>query len=250
MTPDVVFQLAGHDVVATLSGALFVPALATLVVADLHLEKGSSFARRGRLLPPYDSATTLQRLEAVICERRPRRVVCLGDSFHDNDGAQRLSPPCRERLTALVGGRTWIWVAGNHDPGNHDQGAPAGLGGETVPGLRLGDLHFRHEASTDTGGPEVSGHFHPKVTLTARGRRLSARCFVANARRLILPSFGAYTGGLDILSPEILAFMAPCFDVHAIGRAGIHSFRAPPFNGNSSVNDGGAYRRFEPPRGR
>lgn len=236
------FDLGGHEAVATPWGALVLRAMATLVVADLHLEKGSSFAQRGRLLPPYDSATTLRMLAEAVHAWSPRRVVCLGDSFHNAGAADRLSTADRERLGSLAHGRTWIWVAGNHDPdhgrlGGHFGnrfGDCLGIAGERVAELSLDGLRFRHQATgsdaIDAGdgscgeSGEVLGHFHPKVSVRAGGRRVSMRCFVNDGRRLILPAFGAYTGGLDVSSPEILALMAPAFRVYAIGRTRIHTF--------------------------
>jgi uncharacterized protein len=205
-------RLNGVDLIADLSGALWWPARATLVVADLHLEKGSSFAARGSLLPPYDTDATLDRLGAAIDRLKPARVIALGDSFHDRDAAARIAPEAAARLGALVGATEWIWIAGNHDP------APAGpWGGSVREVLTLGALTFRHEAGDAAAHGEVSGHFHPKATLHLRARRLSARCFVTNGRRLVLPAFGAFAGGLDVFAPPLRALFGGGFEAFLLG---------------------------------
>ncbi|MGB8842256.1 MAG: ligase-associated DNA damage response endonuclease PdeM [Aliidongia sp.] len=181
------------------SGALWWPDQATLIVADLHLEKGSSFARRGIPLPPYDSAATLSRLGGLIERFRPTRIVALGDSFHDGDGVERLAPADHAHLTALISSCDWIWIAGNHDPT-----PPLALGGTVLPeGSDLDGLTLRHEARFEPDGPELSGHYHPKATVSVHGRRVTCRCFMSDARRVILPAFGAYAGGLDIRDPTL-----------------------------------------------
>lgn len=204
-------RLNGVDLVADLSGALWWPDRATLVVADLHLEKGSAYAAKGQLLPPYDTDATLERLEETVARLAPRRVIALGDSFHDGDAAARMPEASAARLAVLVGATEWIWVAGNHDP------SPAGpWGGAVAPEVTLGALVFRHQANGAARG-EVSGHFHPKASLTLRGRLLSARCFVADGRRLVLPAFGAYAGGLDVFAPPLRALFAGGFDAFLLG---------------------------------
>jgi hypothetical protein len=191
--------LADTLAVADPSGALWLPATATLVVADLHLEKGSRFAQRGQPLPPYDTAETLGRLEAVVARLAPARMVALGDSFDDGGASRRMTAADRRRLATLVARvPDWLWIAGNHDP------SPIGpWGGAVLPEWRLGPIAFRHEADRDPGPGEVSGHYHPKARLNLGVRRLSAPCFVTDGRRLILPAFGAFTGGLDVLDPAI-----------------------------------------------
>ena len=205
-------RLNGVDLVADLSGALWWPARATLVAADLHLEKGSSFAARGTLLPPYDTAATLDRLSEAIGRLKPARVIALGDSFHDADAAARIAPEATARLAALVGATEWIWIAGNHDP------SPAGpWGGAVRDALTLGALCFRHQADGPAARGEVSGHFHPKATLHLRARRLSARCFVTDGNRLVLPAFGAYAGGLDVFAPPLRALFRGGFEAFLLG---------------------------------
>ncbi len=212
------FVFAGIPMRAFADGALFLPECSTLVVADMHLEKASNFATRGSLLPPYDSRATLQRLARCIDRLRPERVICLGDSFHDGGGPNRMEPEDLGRLRRLTDGRDWVWIAGNHDP--MDTGF---AGGRIAPHTEVRTLVFRHEAETDTAPGEVSGHFHPKASITVRGRRVSGRCFVMDGRRLILPSFGAFTGGLDVLHPAVRDLMDPLFQIHLIGRDRVHS---------------------------
>jgi uncharacterized protein len=199
--------LNGVELFAEPSGALWWPAASSLIFADLHLEKGTSFARRGVLLPPYDTRTTLARLATAIGPR-VHRVICLGDSFHDGDGPDRLMPSDAIALRALVETHEWIWVTGNHDPV-----LPAMLGGRTITGeLRLHGLIMRHRAESDAIG-EISGHYHPKSHIDIRGRRLSGACFIHDERRIVLPAFGAYTGGLHIESPAIRALFPTAFKI-------------------------------------
>ncbi len=222
MSEAAVFAVGSVGVVADLSGALFVPALKTLVVADLHLEKGSSLARAGALLPPYDSRETLAALTRAMAAHRPQRVVCLGDSFHDRTGPNRLSPPDRAVLSDLIAAVDWTWVAGNHDGA-----AAAGCGGRVVDALDLGPLLLRHEPGDDAGNgdgfAEVCGHFHPKASVLSGGRRVTARCFVTDGRRLVLPSFGAFTGGLDVFDPAIRSLFGGGLMAHLLGRRRVHS---------------------------
>ena len=214
-------RLNGAALLADLSGALFWPARHLLAVADLHLEKGSAFASRGRLLPPYDTAATLQRLEAAIEIHRPETVVCLGDSFHDIAGAGRLGPADAAHLKKMTAALDWIWIAGNHDPA-----PPASLGGRAMAEFGLGGLVFRHIAHEGPVAGEVSGHFHPKAGFSWRGRHVGGRCFIGDARRLILPAFGAYTGGLDVRDPAIARLFRRPTRIHILGRMRLHSFAA------------------------
>lgn len=208
MTKPVSLILNGAELLADPGGVLIWPARETLIVADLHLEKGSSLARKGTLLPPYDTRATIARLAAAIEAHRPRRVICVGDSFHDAAGSARLDDMDRAALDRLVETVAWIWITGNHDPG-----PPSGLGGIVTDGLVDGPLTFRHEAR-DTGGPgEISGHYHPVARLRIKGRTVSGRCFVNDGARLILPAFGAYTGGLDVCAPDLRRLFARRFEV-------------------------------------
>ena len=213
------FRLNGAALVADPSGALFWPERGLLAVADLHLEKGSAYAARGAPLPPYDTAATLDRLEAALARWRPGTVVCLGDSFHDPDAPARMAPGAAARLRELAAGREWIWIAGNHDP---DPEAPAG--GRARAEWRLGPLAFRHEARPDAGPGEVSGHYHPKARVRLRGRAASGRCFATDGARLILPAFGAYAGGLDVTEPAIRRLLRRRHEVLFLGPTRVHRF--------------------------
>ena len=187
-------SVAGERALCDRRGALYFPDAGLLCVSDLHLEKGSSLARRGILIPPYDTAATLLRLQAVIACYRPKIVVSLGDSFHDPEGAARLPDPIRAELALLASGRDWFWVAGNHDP--HP---PAGLPGDTIEMLAVDALTFRHEPSAKAGRGEIAGHLHPCARIVQRGRSVRRRCFASDGERLIMPAFGAYTGSLNVL---------------------------------------------------
>jgi uncharacterized protein len=214
-------HLNGAELLADLSGALAWPDRRLLAVADLHLEKGSAFASRGRLLPPYDTTNTLGRLEAAIQGHRPETVVCLGDSFHDIRGAGRLGGADAARLRRMTNAVDWIWVAGNHDPA-----PPADLGGRAMLEYRLGPLVFRHIAESGPVAGEVSGHFHPKAGFNWRGRHVGGRCFIGDARRLILPAFGAYAGGLDVRDPAIAGLFGRAARIHILGHTRLHRFAA------------------------
>jgi DNA ligase-associated metallophosphoesterase len=197
-------SFAGARLVARASGALWWPEARLLCVADLHLGRSERLARRGgALLPPYETAATLDRLAAEVAALAPARVVCLGDSFDDCAAGAALAEADAARLAALIAGRGWTWIAGNHDPG------PLALPGAHRAELALGPLLFRHEAARDATPGEVSGHWHPKLRLTLRGAAVSRPCFLADEVRLILPAFGAYTGGLRADHPALAALFAP-----------------------------------------
>jgi len=193
------FTFSGHELVALPQGALFWPARKALLVADLHLEKASWFARFGQMLPPYDSIATLADLTALAASTAADEIWCLGDSFHDTKGCDRLPARARDMLSALTGAVRWTWITGNHDPGIADH-----CGGDVVEEAFVDGLLLRHEADPAEPRPELSGHFHPKLRVHHRGRNISRRCFVATERKLILPAFGALTGGLDAGHPEIV----------------------------------------------
>lgn len=195
------FSFRGETLHARPSGALYWPAERLLAVSDLHLGKSERSARRGGpMLPPYDGIETLTRLASDIAETHPRTVICLGDSFDDTTAAQALDESTAAHLPPLMAGRRWIWIEGNHDPG------PLGLAGTHLAGLELGPLTFRHIAVEGACG-EVSGHYHPKARIAARGRSVSRRCFLVDERRMILPAYGTYTGGLACDGPELSALM-------------------------------------------
>jgi len=212
------FTCAGEALEAWPDGVLFWPEQRLLAVADLHLEKGSSYAAgAGRFLPPYDTRQTLRTLSDAIARLAPRTVLCLGDSTHDRGAAARIDAGELAILRGLTGAREWIWIAGNHDPA-----PPADWGGVVAGEHRLGDLLFRHEGLFGPARGEVSGHFHPVAALSVRGRGLRRRCFVTDGERLIAPSFGTYTGGLNALDPAITQLFPGPFDVLALGRASVH----------------------------
>jgi DNA ligase-associated metallophosphoesterase len=193
-------SFAGETFFATADGALFWPAQQALLVADLHLEKASWFARLGQFLPPYDSHATLTALSNEVERTETKRLYCLGDSFHDRFGCDRLPASARELLSSLTAKLDWVWIVGNHDPGFADH-----CGGRLEDDLLVAGIILRHEAQREDPRPEISGHFHPKYRLNLKGRHVSRRCFVASPSKLILPAFGSLTGGLDAHHPEILA---------------------------------------------
>lgn len=213
-------ELVGENLEADPSGVLWWPAHRLAVVADLHLEKGSAYARRGRFLPPYDTHATLARLEAVLERLRPEAVVSLGDGFHDRRGPERLEPDLAERLRRLTGAVDWAWVRGNHDPE-----PPVGLGGRSAHELRLGALTFRHEPVDGDAPGEVAGHLHPKARVAARRLGAVRSCFAGDGRRLLLPAFGSFTGGLDVLDPAISGLFPRGFAAYLLGEERV--FRLP-----------------------
>lgn len=220
--------LNGARLLPDLSGALLWPERGWLIVADLHLEKGSALAARGALLPPYDTGATLSALEMACRRHRPARVICLGDSFHDREAAGRVGAADGRRIAALTASADWLWIAGNHDPA-----PPEGWGGRVAAEVVEGPLVLRHEAGTeDPVAGEISGHYHPKASVATRARRVTARCFAADSRRLILPAFGAYAGGLNVLDPVMAGLFGPELKVWLLGRERVHCFTraqlAPP----------------------
>jgi len=193
------FSFAGETFEASADGALFWPARQALLVADLHLEKASWFARLGQFLPPYDSHATLSALAAEVERTGATGLYCLGDSFHDRFGCERLPANARALLTELTSKLDWTWIVGNHDPGFADH-----CGGRIVDEVELSGIILRHEAVRGETRPEMSGHYHPKLRLHLKGRQVSRRCFVVSATKLIFPAFGSLTGGLDAHHPEIM----------------------------------------------
>ncbi|MBZ8133886.1 hypothetical protein CLD20_11460 [Afifella sp. IM 167] len=198
-------RLAGREIALDPSGAIYDHETGTLIVSDLHLEKASSYARRRVFLPPYDTAATLSALARLVMRRQPTRILCLGDSFHDGEGAARMDGADIARLAALMAGREFVWIAGNHDP--HP---PAGLGGDCCEEVTIGALTLRHEPSRHGKGErgpagEVAGHLHPAAKVSGRGRSVRRRAFVTDGERLVMPSFGVLTGGLNVLDRAFLA---------------------------------------------
>ena len=249
-------EVAGVAFVGDPLGALYWPEQGLLAVADLHLEKGSSYAARGVLLPPYDTAATLARLARLIARYAPRLVVALGDSFHDNEGPARVAAGDLATLRSLQRGRDWIWIAGNHDP----RPGP-GIGGSFAATLACDPIDFRHEPQTcacsgkvDTGFPkrtcanakeaeripihsigtrscacdgEIAGHLHPRARVSQRGRTTSRRCFAGDDSRLVMPAFGAYTGGLNVRDRAFAAvFETLAFTAHMLGEARLYAIAA------------------------
>ena len=198
------FSFAGETFFATQSGALYWPEHQSLLVADLHLEKASWFARLGQFLPPYDSVATLTALAAVVEATGVQKLYCLGDSFHDRFGCDRLPDQARSLLLEMTTSLDWTWILGNHDPGFADH-----CGGKLVEEMEVTGIILRHEANRNDPRPEMSGHFHPKYRVNVRGRHVSRRCFVASSTKLILPAFGSLTGGLDASHPEIVKQVGP-----------------------------------------
>jgi DNA ligase-associated metallophosphoesterase len=212
--------IAGVTLAADLSGALFWEEQRLLVVSDLHLEKGSSFAARGVLLPPYDTVATLSRLAVVIARHDPRIVIALGDSFHDRSAHERLSNEDRDAMTSFQSGRDWIWISGNHDPA-----LPRDLGGTVADEVAVGPIIFRHEPTGAHG--EIAGHLHPKARVTARGRSMERRCFASDGMRVVMPAFGAYAGGLSIRDVAFArVFGAGHFIAHLLGDRRVHAIAA------------------------
>lgn len=196
------------------SGALFQEDESTLLVADLHLEKGSSLARRGSMLPPYDTAATLAALAEVVARYEPRRIVALGDSFHDPYAASRLCAADLERLRALQAGREWLWLTGNHDPL-----PPENLAGVVRPEWQLGPVTLRHEPKPEHRGAEMAGHLHPVARVVGTSGISRRRCFLSDGHRCILPAFGAYAGGLNIQHSAYRALFGDRqLFAHALGR--------------------------------
>ena len=212
--------VAGVTFSADLSGALFWQEQGLLVVSDLHLEKGSSFAARGVLLPPYDTLATLGRLASVVARFDPKTVIALGDSFHDRTAHQRLSTANREAIAALQARRDWIWISGNHDPA-----LPSDFGGAIASEVAIGPIVFRHEPTGAMG--EIAGHLHPKARVATRARWLERRCFASDGERAVMPAFGAYAGGLSIRDEAFAKiFRSPGFMAHVLGDRRMHTISA------------------------
>jgi DNA ligase-associated metallophosphoesterase len=220
-------DIAGETAICDPRGALFFPNAGLLVVSDLHLEKGSSLARRGMLAPPYDTGSTLGLLTAVLDRYRPAAVVSLGDSFHDAQGAERLPSVYREALLSMMAGRDWYWIAGNHDPD-----APHELPGDCVRELCLGGLVFRHEPQPGVQQGEIAGHLHPGARIVRRGRSIRRPCFASDGRRLIMPAFGAYTGMLNIRDRAYAGlFATETLTAYMMGRARVYAIAGKALRG-------------------
>lgn len=194
------------------SGALYLPAERTLLMSDLHLEKASSYAQRGVFLPPYDTRATLAAAAAAIAAFNPRRVISMGDSFHDRHGSQRLDDIDLASLAALQTGRDWLWLTGNHDPE-----AAQDLGGDMADDCTIAGIILRHEPSQRIANFEISGHLHPAAKIRLRGKSLRRRCFICDGTRLIMPAMGALTGGLNVCDRAIQSLFVQGADVWMLG---------------------------------
>ncbi|MBO6527730.1 ligase-associated DNA damage response endonuclease PdeM [Erythrobacter sp.] len=217
-------SFAGEEWLLTEGRAIYWPCERALLVADLHLEKGSFFARHGQMIPPYDSRETLERVALAIRETGARRVITLGDNFHDSDGSTRLEPHASGMLDALTRAVDWVWITGNHDP---EMEAPkeAHWGGTLAEELEIGGVILRHQAKAGETRPELSGHYHPRLQLKVRQRMIRRPCAVLSANdgpdgkpsgRMILPAFGAFTGGMNAADPAILRALQPAERIDAV----------------------------------
>ena len=211
----------GETLVLDASGALWWPRMRALVFADLHFEKGSSYARTGQLLPPYDTRSTLRRMEKLCARYEPRTVIALGDSFHDRESHMRLDTYERDVLERLGDEADWIWIAGNHDPA-----LPEWLNGRIAEEVALGNLIFRHEPTPLMGKGEIAGHLHPCARVSRRGQTLRRRCFVSDGMRLVLPAFGAYAGGLDVRDRAVRSLFEEEFLAYVLGTRRVYAVAA------------------------
>lgn len=214
-------DLSGLDLIPHQSGALYVPEHETLIISDLHLEQGTSLARRGIHVPPFDTATTLALLDEIVATINPKRLIFLGDSFHDGEGETRLDKAHLQILRKLTNAYETLWIIGNHDPY-----PPQSLGGRGAEAIALGPLTLRHEPAKHLKNEtEIAGHLHPGCSLSLRGRHVRGKCFIADQWRLIMPAFGAYTGALSINSPAFHGlFDKTQTKIWMIGKSGLHRF--------------------------
>ncbi|MEQ8481866.1 MAG: ligase-associated DNA damage response endonuclease PdeM [Hoeflea sp.] len=220
-------EVNGTAAICDCAGVLLLPDSRILVVSDLHLEKGAAFARRGMMLPPYDTAATLARLSQMVGRYDPRMVISLGDSFHDRAGSQFLPDDYRASLKALQRGREWTWIEGNHDPVR-----PAGLEGDWVRELHLEGLVFRHEPRKGEFAGEVAGHLHPAARVVRRGKAVKRACFASDGKRLLMPAFGSTTGGLELRHPAMRGlFDQGALVAHLLGRERLYSVAFRRMNG-------------------
>lgn len=206
------FMLGRLAILPDISGALWLPEERTLVVADLHLEKGSAYAARGVMLPPYDSTATLAALAAVTMRLQPARVIALGDSFHDRDAESRIAPGALAALRLIQQGRDWLWITGNHDPA-----ISRAMGGDSAGSVALAGVTLRHEPDPAGTGPEIAGHLHPAAKVRMRGRAIRRRCFALSTRRCIMPAMGAYAGGLNLRDTAFRPLFREGLSAHLIG---------------------------------
>ena len=221
MSTDGFVRVNGEALLLDAAGALWWPEERTLVFADLHFEKGSAFARSGQMLPPYDTRSTLKRMGSLIERYAPARIIALGDSFHDRGGAERLDEFERDCLARFGGSAEWIWIAGNHDPA-----PPSWLGGRICDELAISGLVFRHEPLPGASAGEIAGHLHPCKHVTRRGRTMRRRCFASDGARLVMPAFGAYTGGLDVRDWAFRTLFGTEFISYVLGTRRVYAIAA------------------------
>jgi len=211
-------ELAGEKLALHPCGGLWWAAAGMLIVSDLHLEKASSYASRGQMLPPYDTRATLQRLRALFDQLRPTTVVSLGDSFHDRRSRPRMAEDDVSTVRAMTAAHDWVWIEGNHDPK-----PPEDLGGRAAVELQMGALTLRHEPSPGNARGEIAGHLHPCARVVGRtGRSVRVRCFAANAERLVMPAYGALTGGLNVLDRAFTPLFGGEMVAAVLGRDGVY----------------------------
>lgn len=213
-----VLEVNGARLLALRCGGLWWADEQLLVVSDLHLEKGSAYAWRGQMLPPYDTRATLDRVAMLMDELSPRRVISLGDSFHDNQARMRMHAEDVARLQDLSRRCDWTWIVGNHDPA-----PPEDVGGDIADCVTIGPLAFRHEPAEGEAPGEVCGHLHPCARIAGRGRSVRVRCFATDGRRMVMPSYGAFTGGLNVRDPAISGLFPDGFSVGAMGRDSVYA---------------------------
>ena len=211
-------EVAGETLSLQPCGALWWESASVLVVSDMHLEKASAYAVRGQMLPPYDTGATLRRVKALLDALKPITVISLGDSFHDRGARERMAGEDVAEVRALTARADWIWIEGNHDPS-----PPADLGGRTMYELRLGPLVFRHEPARGAARGEIAGHLHPCARVAGRGRSVRARCFVSDGERMVMPSYGALTGGLNVLDAAFGGLFAGGMIAAVLGRDGVYA---------------------------
>ncbi len=214
-------EVNGEELVLDSSGALWWPRERALIFADMHFEKGSFYGYAGQLLPPYDTRTTLKRVAAAFDAYAPVLAIALGDSFHDREAHNRLDEFERAALDVLGRRAEWIWISGNHDPA-----LPGWLSGRIADEVAIGNLVFRHEPSNYVGRGEIAGHLHPCKTVNRRGQSLRRRCFASDGARLVMPSFGAYTGGLDVRDVALRSLFPKEFLAYVLGRSRVFAVAA------------------------
>jgi DNA ligase-associated metallophosphoesterase len=211
-------EVAGEQLVLHACGAMWWEAAGVLVFSDLHLEKASFYAERGQMLPPYDSAATLMRASMLVDRLQPTTVIALGDSFHDRRARMRMASEHIETVRSLTARADWVWIEGNHDPQ-----PPADLGGRTSHELRLGPLTFRHEPAPGKSRGEIAGHLHPCARVLGRGRTVRARCFASDGERMVMPAYGALTGGLNVLDGAFRSIFPEGMIAAMLGRDGVYA---------------------------